>query len=66
MSLHINRFVDRIRAAEGRNQRDLVMTLTEARDLHADITKILLLVEELRRPAPTSGADSVEIDGGSF
>lgn len=67
MSLHINRFIDRIKAAEGRNQRDLSMTLSEARDLHADITKILLLVEELRKtsnnPAATS---SIELDGGSF
>jgi len=67
MSLHINRFVDRIKSAEGRNQRDLVMTLSEARDLHADITKILLAIEELRRePTVTPTAGPVELDGGTF
>jgi hypothetical protein len=67
MSLHINRFIDRIKAAEGRNQRDLSMTLSEARDLHADITKILLLIEELRKNTTnTAPSDSVELDGGSF
>jgi len=67
MSLHINRFVDRIKAAEGRNQRDLIMTLSEARDLHADITKILLAIEELRRePTATPTTGPVELDGGTF
>jgi hypothetical protein len=41
MSLHINRFVDAIKAAESRGQRDLTMTIRDARDLHADITKLL-------------------------
>jgi hypothetical protein len=65
MSLHINRFLDTVRAAESRGQRDIHLTLTEARDLHRDITKLLLSLENLRN---TSGKDTitVEMSGGSF
>ena len=40
MSLHINRFIDSIKAAESRGSKDLLMTLRDARDLHGDITKL--------------------------
>jgi hypothetical protein len=38
MSLHINRFVDSIKAHEARGQRDFTMSLRDAKDLRADIT----------------------------
>lgn len=71
MSLHINRFLDKIRAAESRQQREVAMTVNEARDLHADITKLLLVVEELRSrlDSPnntTSDVVTVTMDGGTF
>jgi hypothetical protein len=72
MSLHINKFIDRVRAAESRQQRDVIMTQAEARDLHSDITRLLLVVEELRsRPAVAMPGDNnevitVEMQGGSF
>ena len=46
MSLHIAKFVDRIKSYEARNIRDFTMTMQEAKDLHADITKLLLKLEE--------------------
>lgn len=49
MSLHINRFVDLVKAHEARGQRDLVMPIRDAKDLHGDITKLLLAVTELQR-----------------
>lgn len=67
--IHINRFIDRIKAAEARQTRDVMMSLGEARDLHADITRLLLVVEELRTAAQkTQVTDNlqVEIQGGSF
>jgi hypothetical protein len=67
MSLHINRFVDAIKAAESRGQRDLTMNLRDAKDLHSDITKLLLTLEALRgTPAPRDEVIEVEITGGSF
>ena len=67
MSLHINRFIDRLKAADARRQRDLVMSITDARDLHADITKLLLAVQELQeRQSPAPTATEIQIEGGSF
>jgi len=68
MLLHINKFLDRIRAMEGRPQRELTMTLSEARDLHADITKILILLQDQHEQRRVASVDttSIEVDGGRF
>lgn len=70
MSLHINRFIDRLKASESRNQRDVTLTLQEARDLHGDITKLLLRLQDLeqqRESAPkTDEVITVEVQGGTF
>lgn len=63
MSLHIQRFIDRVRAADGRQQRDVTLSITEARDLHADITRLLLTVENLRDQArSTQEPQTIEIE----
>jgi hypothetical protein len=67
--LHINRFVDRLQQADGRRQKDIVMTVSEARDLHTDITKLLIALEDLReRVAATDDQQVIEVQvqGGSF
>ena len=67
MSLHINRFVDSVKSAESRGQKDLVMSMREAKDLHADITKLLLALELTRQQlADQNSVVRVEITGGSF
>ena len=66
MSLHINRFIDRVRSAEHRGQRDFTMTMAEARDLQADLAKLLLALHVAAESRSTSATDSVEIDGGAF
>jgi len=67
MSLHIHRFVDSIKAHEARGQRDFSMPMRDAKDLHADITKLLITLEQLREHA-ARGSEVVElqITGGSF
>jgi hypothetical protein len=65
MSLHINRFVDSIKAHESRGQRDFVMTMRDAKDLHSDITKLLLTLEQLHT-CPKEETITVELNGGSF
>lgn len=67
--IHINRFIDRIKTSEARQARDVIMSLNEARDLHADITRLLLALEQQRTAAPNSTDPevvTVEIQGGSF
>ena len=66
MSLHINRFLDRILAAESRQQRDVTMTVQEARSLHTELTKLLLIAEELRTQAVAGENVKIEIKGGDF
>ena len=68
MSLHINRFIDLIKAQESRGGRDIVMSLKDAKDLHSDITKLLLVVETLRERQESQKEEviKVEITGGTF
>jgi len=66
MSLHINRFLDRILAAESRQQRDVTMTVQEARALHTELTRLLLIAEELRTHAVAGENVKIEIKGGDF
>ena len=67
MSLHINRFVDSIKAAESRSQKDLVMPMRDAKDLHGDITKLLLALEQSRQASAVQNQPiEVVLSGGSF
>jgi hypothetical protein len=68
MSLHINRFVDSIKAHESRGQKDFTMPLKDAKDLHADITKLLVTMEILREHTQTISKNEItlDIDGGTF
>jgi len=69
MTIHLQKFVDRVRGQEARGARDLVMTMVEARDLHADITRLLLTLQALQeKQIKTATADmiQVEIQGGQF
>jgi hypothetical protein len=69
MSLHIHKFIDRLRGAEARGAKDYIMNMTEAKDLHADITRLLLDLETLRTSASVAKKDEVitlEVGGGSF
>lgn len=67
MSLHIHRFVDSIKAHEARGQRDFSMPMRDAKDLHADITKLLVTLEQLReQQARGPEVIEVQLTGGSF
>ena len=69
MSLHINRFVDRIKAADARQQRDFTMSMGDAKDLHADITKLLLALQTLHEQSTAVTQNptiELEVAGGTF
>jgi len=67
MSLHINRFIDSIKAAESRGQKDIVMPMRDAKDLHGDITKLLLALEQSRREQASQNEPiEVILSGSSF
>lgn len=67
--IHINKFVDQIKAHESRGARDIVMSVKDARDLHAEITKLLLALETLRNKQTAKETDEVirvDLTGGTF
>ena len=70
MSLHINRFIDSLKAHEARGQKDFTMSLRDAKDLHGDITKLLLIVDNLRSQTQSRATQDevirVEVSGGDF
>lgn len=69
MSIHLQKFVDRVRGFEARGAKDFTMSMAEAKDLHADITRLLITLQTLQENTPTAPKDeviSVELDGGSF
>ena len=67
MSLHINRFIDNIKAHEARGQKDFTMSMRDAKDLHADITRLLAELVRLRQPTEVKDeVMQIEIKGGTF
>jgi len=67
MSLHIHRFIDSVKAHESRGQKDFMMTLRDAKDLHADITKLLITLEQLRSSSGSAPeVVTIELSGGDF
>jgi len=69
MTIHLQKFVDRVRGHEARGTKDFVMTLAEAKDMHADITRLLLELQDLRERASKPQIEEVikvQVGGGSF
>lgn len=70
MTIHLTKFVDRVRGAESRGARDFIMSLKDAQDLHADITRLLLELHALREHSmlkdTSNDVITVKMDGGSF
>jgi hypothetical protein len=67
MSQHINRFLEKLQAAESRRSYEVCLTLREAQDLHRDITRLLLEIES-QRSTQVNVPDVIdlEVKGGSF
>ena len=70
MSIHLQRFVDRVRGFEARGVKDFTMSMTDAKDLHADITRLLIDLHTLQETSDSKQVNSevisVQVDGGSF
>jgi hypothetical protein len=69
MTIHLVKFVDRVRGHEARGARDFVMTMSDAQDLHADITRLLADLHDLRNQIARQDQQEIiqiEIGGGTF
>lgn len=70
MSIHLQKFVDRVRGFEARGAKEFTMSIQDAKDLHADITRLLIDLQTFRESAMTTATVdeviTVQVDGGSF
>jgi hypothetical protein len=69
MTVHLQRFVDRVRGFEARGAKDFTMSMSDAKDLHADVTRLLLELQTFKEQAlkePKNEVIQVSMDGGTF
>jgi len=69
MSLHLQKFVDRVQGNESRGLKDFTMSMADARALHADLTRLLIELQALREVVATQPREeviTVEVGGGAF
>lgn len=69
MSIHLQRFVERLQGFDARGAKDFIMPITDAKGMHADLTRLLLELTTLKEQAVSAQEDeviSIKMDGGSF
>jgi len=69
MSIHLQKFVDRVQGNESRGLKDFTMSMTDAKALHADLTRLLIELQALREQVATQPREevvTVNMDGGAF
>ena len=67
--IHIQRFIERLQGFEARGARDFTMPIKDAKDLHADLTRLLIVLQAARESAVNDAQESeitVEMKGGAF
>jgi len=69
LSIHLQKFVERMRGHDARGAKDFIMPMADAKGMHADLTELLLELQTLKESAlaaQTEEVIQVQIDGGSF
>lgn len=61
--IHIKRFIDKISSMEGKQGRDVVLPISDARALRDEITKLLLDQRETNNTQQTNEVVQVELKG---
>lgn len=64
--IFIKRFIDKISTYEGKNTKDIVLPLTEARGLRDEVTKLLLELNDLKNKKVSDDVIKININGGKF
>ena len=67
--IHIQRFIERLQGFDAKGSQNFTMTMRDAKDLHADITKLLLVVTNLQSQVQALQQESVitvEVAGRDF
>ena len=68
MSLHLNKFIERIRGHESKGAKDFIMPMTDAKGMHADLTELLLELRSLQEALYNQKEEVIEVKltGGKF
>jgi hypothetical protein len=69
VSIHLQRFVERLQGFEARGAKDFIMPITDAKGMHADLTRLLLELTALKEQAVIAQDNeviSIKMDGGVF
>lgn len=68
--LYIKRFVDRLQTLEAQGTKDFVCPISDAKNLHNEITRLLVDLEALHKNTSSTlqhpGNTDIEIGGGTF
>jgi len=60
--LYINQFIDKVASADTRNAKEIILPLKDAKLLHADITKLLLVLEDFRQQRGNQSTTDTKIE----
>ena len=63
--IHIQRFIERLQGFDAKGSQNFMMTMKDAKDLHADITKLLLALQNTHTDTSDEVIE-VQITGGKF
>ena len=67
MSLYLTKFIERLRGAEARGGKDFIMPLAEAKGVGADLTELLLELNQLKESKlAQEEVILVHLSGGKF
>ena len=64
--LYIRKFIDRVQACDSKGVNDFVWPLADAKNLHGDITKLLLDIEALQQARSNEQITQVEVSCGDW
>jgi hypothetical protein len=69
LSLHLQKFIERVRGNEARGGKDFVMPMKDAKGMAADLTELLLELRALKEAALEGQKEEVievKLTGGKF
>ena len=64
--MHIKRFIDKVASMEGRQGRDVILSITDARALRDEISKLVLDQYEGKTVSKPDEVIQVEVKGGKW
>lgn len=69
MSIHLQKFIERVRGNDARGGKDFVMPMKDAKGMAADLTELLLELRSLKEAALLPQKEEVieiKLSGGKF